>query len=111
MFNSELVALRSAIATYCQKFINLIADGSVGSEDLYRISLTGIENDSNAGVEPAQVVDYMGQVRFLIAGTRLMAKSLVMSTHGLHGSTHPMALSSMRATSLEWMLILIFKAL
>ena len=69
VFNNELTALRSAISTYGQDFVDLIAGISVGSEDLYRISPIGIENDSGAGVEPAQVADYIGQVRSLIAGT------------------------------------------
>lgn len=50
VFNNELDALRSAIATYGQEFIDLIAGISVGSEDLYRISPIGIENDSGAGL-------------------------------------------------------------
>ena len=74
MFNNELAALRSAIATYGHEFLDLIAGISVGSEDLYRISPIGIENDSGAGVEPAQVTDYIGQVRSLIAGTAANGK-------------------------------------
>ena len=54
VFNNELAALRSAIRTYGQDFIDLIAGDSVGSEDLYRISPIGIENDSGAGVEPTK---------------------------------------------------------
>lgn len=74
VFNNELTALRSAISTYGQDFIDLIAGISVGSEDLYRISPIGIENDSGAGVEPAQVANYIGQVRSLIAGTAASGK-------------------------------------
>ena len=69
MFNNELATLRSAIATFSQEFIDLIAGVWVGSEDLYRISPIGIENDSGAGVEPARVADYIDQVRSLMAGT------------------------------------------
>lgn len=74
VFNNELTALRSAISTYGRDFVDLIAGISVGSEDLYRISPIGVENDSGAGVEPAQVVDYIGQVRSLIAGTAASGK-------------------------------------
>ncbi|KAL8832419.1 MAG: hypothetical protein Q9191_000291 [Dirinaria sp. TL-2023a] len=73
-FNNELAALRSAITTYGQAFINLIAGISVGSEDLYRISPIGIENHSNPGVEPAQVADYISQVRAMIKGTAASSK-------------------------------------
>ena len=74
VFNNELAALRFAIATFGQEFIDLIAGVSVGSEDLHRISPIGIENDPGAGVEPARVADYNGQVRSLIAGTAASGK-------------------------------------
>lgn len=73
-FNNELAALRSAIGTYGQAFVDLIAGISVGSEDLYRISPIGIENNSGAGVEPARVADYISQVRDLIAGSAASGK-------------------------------------
>ncbi|MCJ1356298.1 MAG: hypothetical protein MMC33_006292 [Icmadophila ericetorum] len=41
-FNNELNALNTAISSYGSKFTSLIAGISVGSEDLYRISPTGI---------------------------------------------------------------------
>lgn len=74
VFDNELAALRSAISTYGQDFIDLVAGISVGSEDLYRISPIGIENNSGAGIEPAEVADYIGQVRSLIAGTAASGK-------------------------------------
>lgn len=43
---NELTALKSAIDQYGKKFTDLVVGISVGSEDLYRISETGIENDS-----------------------------------------------------------------
>ena len=73
-FNNELTALRTALATYGQALVDLIAGISVGSEDLYRISPIGIENHSNPGVEPAQVADYISQVRTLIASTAASGK-------------------------------------
>ena len=73
-FNNELTALRSAISTYGQAFVDLIAGISVGSEDLYRISPIGIENHSNPGLGPTQVVDYISQVRALIANTAASGK-------------------------------------
>lgn len=68
-FDNELAALKSAISTYGTDFTNLIAGISVGSEDLYRISPTGIENKSGAGANPDVLVSYINQVKSLIAGT------------------------------------------
>ncbi|KAI4157364.1 MAG: hypothetical protein LQ342_008337 [Letrouitia transgressa] len=68
-FNNELAALISAISTYGQQFVDLIVGISVGSEDLYRISPTGIENLSGAGDSPDQVVSRINAVRERISGT------------------------------------------
>lgn len=73
-FDNELAALRSAISTYGQAFVDLIAGISVGSEDLYRISPIGIENHSNPGLGPAEVTKYISQVRALIANTAASSK-------------------------------------
>jgi glucan endo-1,3-beta-D-glucosidase len=43
----------------------------VGSEDLYRESPTGIENDSGVGANPADVVNYITQVKNALSGTSL----------------------------------------
>lgn len=51
----------------------MVAGISVGSEDLYRLSPTGVASGSNIGAEPATIVDYITQVRALIAGTALSA--------------------------------------
>ena len=68
-FNNELAALSSAIQQYGQPFLDLVDGISVGSEDLYRISPTGILNQSPPGDSPNNVVDYISQTRALIAGT------------------------------------------
>ncbi|KAK5017591.1 hypothetical protein LTR39_001460 [Cryomyces antarcticus] len=68
-FNNELAALSSAIKTYGTAFTDLIAGISVGSEDLYRISPTGIINLSGAGAQPADV-------RSLVAGTGASGKPI-----------------------------------
>lgn len=44
--NNELTAIEAAIEKWGTKFTDLVVGISVGSEDLYRISETGIENDS-----------------------------------------------------------------
>ena len=73
-FNNELAALSSAISQYGSSFGDLVAGISVGSEDLYRISPTGIENMSGAGANPDVVANYISQVRSAIANTVLAGK-------------------------------------
>jgi len=75
-FDNEVIALQSAIDQYGSAFIDLIAGISVGSEDLYRISPTGIENDSGLGAEPQELVSYINQVRNAIAGTAASSKTI-----------------------------------
>lgn len=68
-FDNEVTALTSAINQYGTSLTSLVAGISVGSEDLYRISPTGIENDSGPGAEPDTLVSYIKQVRSAISGT------------------------------------------
>lgn len=70
-FANEIAALKSAIATYGSQLNGLVAGISVGSEDLYRISPTGLLNKENPGVGPDVLVGYIKQVRDAIAGTPL----------------------------------------
>lgn len=68
---NELIALKAAIQKYGSAFTNLVVAISVGSEDLYRNSPTGIENHSNPGANPADIVAYIQATRQAIAGTAL----------------------------------------
>jgi len=70
-FQNELTALQSAIDEYGSDFTDLVVGLSVGSEDLYRNSVTGQENDSDPGINPDMLVDYIKQVRKAISGTSL----------------------------------------
>ncbi|KUI56910.1 putative glucan endo-1,3-beta-glucosidase eglC [Cytospora mali] len=70
-FANELTALKSAISTYGSELSGLVAGISVGSEDLYRISPTGIANGENPGASPDTIISYIKQVRAAIAGTSL----------------------------------------
>jgi glucan endo-1,3-beta-D-glucosidase len=74
--DNEIAALKAAIATYGTAFTSLVTGISVGSEDLYRISPTGIAALSGYGAEPATLVSYIGQVRAAIAGTSLSGASI-----------------------------------
>lgn len=75
-FDNEITALKNAIALHGTKFTDLIVGISVGSEDLYRITPTGIENKSGAGASPDELVSYIGQTRAAIAGTAASGKSI-----------------------------------
>lgn len=72
--DNELQALHNAINTYGNAFTDLIVGISVGSEDLYRISPTGVINKSGIGAEPMDLVNYIGQVRSAIVGTPASGK-------------------------------------
>lgn len=75
-FANELAALKAAIETYGDSLSGLIAGISVGSEDLYRNSPTGIENKSGLGANPDTLVTYIKQVRAAIAGTAWSGASI-----------------------------------
>ncbi|KAK5107818.1 hypothetical protein LTR62_000632 [Meristemomyces frigidus] len=69
-FTNELTALTSAIKQYGTAFTDLIVGISVGSEDLYRNSPTGIAaNTYNEGADPDVIVSFISQTRAAIAGT------------------------------------------
>lgn len=70
-FNNEIEALQKTIDQYCGKLDGLVAGISVGSEDLYRNSPTGIVNNENPGANPDVLVDYIGRVRETIKGSCL----------------------------------------
>jgi len=72
--NNELAALSSALSQYGSAFTDLIVGISVGSEDLYRISPTGIENKSGVGAGPDVISSYISQVRSAIANTGASSK-------------------------------------
>ena len=72
--DNEIAALKSALSQYGSAFIDLIVAISVGSEDLYRISPTGIENLSGVGAGPDVISNYIGQVRTAITGTAASSK-------------------------------------
>jgi glucan endo-1,3-beta-D-glucosidase len=68
---NEISALTKAIKQYGSKFTDLVVGLSVGSEDLYRNSVMGIQNESGIGAQPAQLVEYINQVKSALSGTAL----------------------------------------
>jgi glucan endo-1,3-beta-D-glucosidase len=75
-FNNEVDALVAAINQYGTAFTDLVVGISVGSEDLYRNSPTGIINKSGYGANPQDLVNYIGQVRRAIQGTAVASKPI-----------------------------------
>jgi glucan endo-1,3-beta-D-glucosidase len=69
IMNNEVAALTAAISQYGTSFTDLIAGIVVGSEDLYRISPIGIQKKAGIGAEPADIINYISQVRSAIANT------------------------------------------
>jgi glucan endo-1,3-beta-D-glucosidase len=70
-FANEISALKNTADQYCDQLDGLVAGISVGSEDLYRISPTGLKNNENPGAGPDVLVDYIKQTRDAIKGTCL----------------------------------------
>jgi glucan endo-1,3-beta-D-glucosidase len=70
-FDDEIAALKSAISTYGDKFAKLVVGISVGSEDLYRDSPTGIAAQAGIGKGPDTILEYIKTVRSTISGTSL----------------------------------------
>jgi len=69
--DNEIAALQSAISEYGSAFTSLVVGLSVGSEDLYRNSPTGIAANAGIGADAATIVSYIDQVRTAIKGTAL----------------------------------------
>jgi len=70
-FSAEIIALKSAISQYGEDLAKLVVGISVGNEDLYRNSPTGIAADAGVGADAATIAGYIAQVKSVIAGTVL----------------------------------------
>jgi len=76
-FANEIAALQNAVNQYGTAFTDKVVGISVGSEDMYRISPTGVDNLSGPGVGPDVIANYIGQVRAAIASGPLNGKPIV----------------------------------
>ncbi|KAL7933731.1 glycoside hydrolase [Trichoderma chlorosporum] len=70
-FANEIAALKATISQYCGQLDGLVAGISIGSEDLYRITPTGVASNAGPGAQPGTLVNYIGQVRDTIKGSCL----------------------------------------
>lgn len=75
-FTNEITALKKAITQFGTAFTSRVVGISVGSEDLYRISVTGISNMSGVGAGPDVIVNFINQLRQALAGTALSAAKI-----------------------------------
>ncbi|KAH6666607.1 glucan 1,3-beta-glucosidase [Halenospora varia] len=69
--DNELKALTTAITQYGSKFTNLVLGISVGSEDLYRLSESGIANKAGIGAGPTAITAFLKTVRSTLSTTPL----------------------------------------
>ncbi|KAI0907645.1 glycoside hydrolase superfamily [Ustulina deusta] len=61
---NEMTALKSALATHGDDLANLIIGVSIGSEDLYRVSVTGLKNDPDGvGAGPDVITKFIKQFK------------------------------------------------
>jgi glucan endo-1,3-beta-D-glucosidase len=67
----EIKALQNAIKKHGKKLTDLIIGASIGSEDLYRVSETGIKNKSGVGAGPNELVKFIGDWKKAFQGTAL----------------------------------------
>lgn len=70
-FANEIAALKATISQYCGQLDGLVAGISVGSEDLYRITPTGVASHAGPGAQPGTLVNYINQVRDTVKGSCL----------------------------------------
>ncbi|KAK4239589.1 glycoside hydrolase [Achaetomium macrosporum] len=69
--DKELSALKKAVDKYGSKFTDLVIGMSIGSEDLYRVSATGIANKAGVGAGPDVLVNFINQYKKAVANTAL----------------------------------------
>ncbi|KJR89269.1 GPI-anchored cell wall beta-1,3-endoglucanase EglC [Sporothrix schenckii 1099-18] len=67
----ELTALQAGLTKYGNKLADLIIGISIGSEDLYRNSVTGVENKAGVGADPSVIVGFINDYRKAFANTAL----------------------------------------
>ncbi|EGY16021.1 glucan endo-1 like protein [Verticillium longisporum] len=74
--DQEIAAMNSAIEQYGQRFADLVLAISVGSEDMYRLSESGVANNAGLGQGPDTIVRFIREVRSAINGTILGNKPI-----------------------------------
>lgn len=68
---NELSALQKGLDKYGDALAKLVIGISIGSEDLYRNSVTGITNKAGVGNQPDAIVGFINDYRAAVKGTAL----------------------------------------
>jgi len=68
---NELTAIGNAVTKFGSKFTDLVIGISIGSEDLYRNSVTGVTNDAGVGADPDVIVKFISDYKKAVADTPL----------------------------------------
>lgn len=69
--DGEIKALKTTISKYGTKFTDLVIGISIGSEDLYRDSVTGIANKAGVGASPDTILSFIKDFKAGVKGTGL----------------------------------------
>jgi len=69
--DNELNALKKAISKYGKEFTDLVIGMSIGSEDLYRNSETGVKNEAGIGADPDVLLKFINDYKKSVSGTAL----------------------------------------
>jgi glucan endo-1,3-beta-D-glucosidase len=69
--DKELNALKKALEKHGSKFTDLVIGMSIGSEDLYRVSETGIINKAGVGAGPDVIVNFINKYKTTFADSAL----------------------------------------
>ncbi|KAK4461339.1 glycoside hydrolase superfamily [Cladorrhinum samala] len=69
--DNELSALKKAITKYGKDFTDLVIGMSIGSEDLYRNSETGVKNEAGIGADPDVLLKFINDYKKSVSGTAL----------------------------------------
>ena len=67
----EITVLQKAVSKYGKPFTDLVIGISIGSEDLYRNSVTGVANKAGVGNSPENLVRFIGDFKKAFSGTAL----------------------------------------
>lgn len=73
---NEIAALTAAISQYGTNFTSRVIGISVGSEDLYRDSATGIAAMAGVGTTPDVIVNFIQQVKSALSSTTLSSAKI-----------------------------------
>jgi glucan endo-1,3-beta-D-glucosidase len=68
---AELKALKTAVQTHGKKLTDLVIGVSIGSEDLYRDSETGVKNEAGVGASPDTIIGFVDDFKKAFANTAL----------------------------------------